>query len=88
MRLDKLLKNARLLKRRTAAKREADGGHVLVNGRPAKPGRDVGPGDVLTLREEDPMGRLTESDYEVLLEPLRPVPKGEEARYLRPLPRP
>ncbi|MGA2192265.1 MAG: RNA-binding S4 domain-containing protein [Nitrospirota bacterium] len=50
MRLDVFLKTSRLIKRRTVAKELSDQGSVLVGGVPAKPGREVRPGDVITLR--------------------------------------
>ncbi|MDR0898775.1 MAG: RNA-binding S4 domain-containing protein [Lactobacillaceae bacterium] len=49
MRLDKYLKNSRLVKRRTLAKEFADAGRVLVNGKVAKSATNVGSGDVLEL---------------------------------------
>ena len=49
MRLDKYLKNARLIKRRTVAKEACDGGRVTVNGRVAKAGTDVSVGDRLAI---------------------------------------
>lgn len=45
MRLDKYLKTARILKRRTVSKELADNERVYVNGRIAKPSTDVKPGD-------------------------------------------
>lgn len=50
MRLDKFLKVSRLIKRRTLAKEICDGGHVQVNGRPAKAGHEIKAGDILTIR--------------------------------------
>lgn len=50
MRLDKFLKVSRLVKRRTVAKQVADQGRIDINGRPAKSGTNVAPGDVLTIR--------------------------------------
>ena len=50
MRLDKYLKVSRLIKRRTVANDAADGGRVTVNGVPAKPSKDVKPGDVIEIR--------------------------------------
>src|SRR4051812_15409281 len=44
-RLDKWLWAARLLKTRALAAQAVKGGHVEVNGRPSKPGRDLRPGD-------------------------------------------
>lgn len=49
MRLDKFLKVARIFKRRSIAKQISKNGRVLINGRTAKPGSKVNPGDVLTI---------------------------------------
>lgn len=49
MRLDKFLKVSRIIKRRTLAKEVCDSGRVSVNGRPAKPGAEISPGDKLEL---------------------------------------
>ena len=49
MRLDKYLKVSRLIKRRTVAKEVCDAGRVMLNGRPAKAGSDILPGDVLQI---------------------------------------
>lgn len=49
MRLDKFLKVARIFKRRTIAKEVSKNGRVLINGRTAKPGSEVNPGDVLKI---------------------------------------
>ncbi len=77
MRLDLFLKNTRLAKRRSAAKALAGGGSVLLNGHPAKPGRDVRAGDVLTLLDDEGAPRRVR----VLAEAARPVPKGREGEY-------
>ena len=50
MRLDKYLKVARLIKRRTVANEACDNDRVTVNGRPAKASYDVKVGDVLETR--------------------------------------
>lgn len=50
MRLDKYLKVSRLIKRRTVANDAADGGRVMLNGAPAKPSKEVKPGDVIEIR--------------------------------------
>ena len=50
MRIDKFLKNSRLIKRRTVAKDACDAGRIDVNGKPAKAGTDVGVGDEVTIR--------------------------------------
>lgn len=49
MRLDKFLKNTRIIKRRTIAKDACNAGRVLLNDRVAKAGTEVSPGDVLTI---------------------------------------
>lgn len=50
MRLDKYLKTARLIKRRTVANEACDNGLVSVNGKPARASYEVKTGDVLSLR--------------------------------------
>ena len=49
MRLDKYLKVSRLIKRRTVAGEACDAGHVLVNGKAAKPSHTLKEGDVITI---------------------------------------
>lgn len=49
MRLDKFLKNSRIIKRRTVAKEACEQGHVSVNDKPAKPGTEVKPGDIIDI---------------------------------------
>jgi ribosomal 50S subunit-recycling heat shock protein len=84
MRLDLFLKNTHLLRQRSRAKALAEGGGVLVNGRPAKPARDVGPGDVLTFLgdEEQPAFRV-----EILREAPKPVPRQKTSECYRVLDR-
>jgi ribosomal 50S subunit-recycling heat shock protein len=50
MRIDKFLKNARLIKRRTIAKEACEQGRVFLNDRPAKPGAEVKLGDTVRIR--------------------------------------
>lgn len=50
MRLDKWLKNSRLIKRRTVANEACDAGRVTVGGRPVKASYEVKPGDILELK--------------------------------------
>ncbi len=61
MRLDKYLKVSRIIKRRTVANEACSGGRVTLNGKVAKPGADVKPGDILTIRFGEHLGR-----YEIL----------------------
>ena len=50
MRIDKFLKNSRIIKRRTVVKEACEQGRIEVNGRPAKPGTDVEVGDEIYVR--------------------------------------
>ena len=50
MRLDKYLKVARLIKRRTVANEACDNGLVTVNGKPARASYEVKEGDRISLR--------------------------------------
>lgn len=49
MRIDKFLKNSRIIKRRTVAKEACEQGRVLVNGKIAKPGTLVNIGDIIEI---------------------------------------
>lgn len=49
MRLDKFLKVSRVIKRRTLAKEICDRGQVEVNGRTAKAGTEIKPGDTVRV---------------------------------------
>ena len=50
MRLDLVLKQSGLIKRRTVAKELAERGRILINDRIAKPASEVKDGDILELR--------------------------------------
>ena len=52
MRLDKFLKVSRLIKRRTVANEACSAGRVLVNGKAAKAGTNVKPGDRIVKKDE------------------------------------
>jgi len=54
MRLDKWLWAARFYKTRSLAVQEIGKGRVQVNDQPAKPAREVAPGDLVCIRKEDP----------------------------------
>ena len=56
VRLDKFLKVSRIIKRRTVANEACAGGRVEINGRVAKPGADIKPGDRLTIRFGEHIG--------------------------------
>ncbi len=49
MRIDKFLKNARLIKRRTIAKEACDQGKIKINDKLAKPGSVVKKGDIVSM---------------------------------------
>ena len=50
MRLDLVLKQSRLIKRRTIAKELCDAGRISINGKVGKPSSEVNDGDVLELK--------------------------------------
>lgn len=49
MRIDKFLKNARLIKRRAIAKEACEQNRVKINDKVAKPGSEVQEGDIVSL---------------------------------------
>ncbi len=49
MRIDKFLKNSRIIKRRTSAKKACKSGRVLINSSRAKPGNEVTVGDKVEI---------------------------------------
>ncbi len=49
MRLDKYLKVSRIIKRRTVANEACGAGRVSVNGKTAKAGLEVKPGDIIEI---------------------------------------
>ena len=49
MRLDLVLKQTRIIKRRTIAKEVCDAGKIFVNGKVGKPSSEVNDGDILEL---------------------------------------
>ncbi len=49
MRIDKFLKNARIIKRRTIAKEACEQGRVSINGKQSKPGDEVKVGDIINI---------------------------------------
>ncbi len=49
VRIDKFLKNSRVIKRRTVAKEACDQGRVFVNGKPAKAGTELSVGDEVEI---------------------------------------
>lgn len=49
MRVDKFLKNARIIKRRTIAKEACEQERVLINDKVAKPGDNIRVGDIIQI---------------------------------------
>ena len=76
MRLDKYLKVSRIIKRRTVANEACSGGRVTLNGKSAKPGAEVKPGDIMTIRFGDHLGK-----YEVLAVPATVKKEGAADLY-------
>ena len=70
MRVDKFLKLSRIIKRRTVANEACDSSRVLINGKPAKPSKEVKVGDVIGVRFGD-----KEAFFKVII-----VPKGNVAK--------
>lgn len=50
MRIDKFLKNSRIIKRRTVAKEACDGKRVSINGKVVKSSEEVKVGDIIEIR--------------------------------------
>jgi ribosomal 50S subunit-recycling heat shock protein len=75
MRIDKFLKVARIIKRRTMANEACAGGRVLINGNSAKAATKVKTGDIIEIRFGNRLTKLK------VLETKEHVRK-EEAREL------
>ena len=58
MRLDKFLKVSRIIKRRTVANEACDAGRVTLNGKVAKAGAEVAPGDIIEARFGSSLARF------------------------------
>lgn len=58
MRIDKFLKNSRIIKRRTVAKIAADSGRVSINGKVAKAGTEVNVDDIVEIEFGDKIVKL------------------------------
>jgi len=88
MRLDVYLKQSRLIKRRSVAKESCDSGRVRVGGASSKPGREVKPGDVISLRfprrrlvvevVETPTGNVTKERATTLYRVVEDTKQEEE----------
>ena len=58
MRIDKFLKIARVIKRRTIANEAADSGRINVNGKTVKASYDVKKGDIVEIKFGDKISRF------------------------------
>ena len=58
MRIDKFLKVARVIKRRTVANEAADNGRISVNGKVVKPSYEVKVGDTVEIKFGDKISRF------------------------------
>ncbi len=75
MRLDKYLKVARIIKRRTIANEACDAGRVLVNDKVAKASLDVKIGDIIQVN-------LGNNSIKIKVTDVKEVIKKEEATNL------
>lgn len=75
MRIDKFLKNSRIIKRRTVAKEACDNGRITVNGKPAKAGLDITKGDKIKIT-------FGSSVMEVVVNELIESPRKEDAEKM------
>lgn len=55
MRIDKFLKNSRIIKRRTVAKEACDQGIVYINGKQSKAGDEIKVGDIVEIKFTKPL---------------------------------
>ena len=78
MRLDSYLSDTRLIKRRTQAKKACEAGAVYLDGKAAKSGKEVKPGQIITINFAN---RILE--VEVLEIPSRNVRKEEAKNFYR-----
>lgn len=78
MRLDSFLSDTRLIKRRTQAKQACESGKVFLDQRAAKPGKEVQPGQIITINFAN---RILE--VEILDIPRRNVRKEEAKNFYK-----
>ena len=84
MRLDKFLQNSRLVKRRTTANTLCNRGNIFVNKHPAKPGKMLKIGDLLTIISYRlPSEEAQELTYEILEIPTSNVSKARATTLYR-----
>ncbi|MBQ7463555.1 MAG: RNA-binding S4 domain-containing protein [Lachnospiraceae bacterium] len=79
MRLDKYLKVSRLIKRRTIANEACDAGRVSLNGKTAKAGTEVRPGDIIEISFGD---KTVKAEILKVVETVKKDEASEMFRYL------
>ncbi|MDL2220332.1 RNA-binding S4 domain-containing protein [Eubacteriales bacterium OttesenSCG-928-N14] len=77
MRIDRYLKMARIIKRRTVAQEACDTGRVSINGKTAKAGDRVKEGDVIGIRFGENLRR-----YQVLTVEESVLKQGKETVFV------
>ena len=77
MRIDKFLKMARVIKRRTVANEAADNGRISVNGKVVKASYEVNIGDIVEIKFGDKI-----SKFEILQIPSSQKITGEIIKIL------
>ena len=77
MRLDLVLKQSRLIKRRTIAKELCDAGRISINGKVSKPSSEVNDGDILSLKLGD---KLVRAKITYIYQGKKPIPTFEEIK--------
>lgn len=80
MRLDKFLKISRIIKRRSVANEACGLDRVTVNGKPAKPSKEISEGDIIGVRFGD-----KDVAFKVLLVPEKNVNKEEADALYEPV---
>jgi len=80
MRVDNFISDSGIVKRRTVAKELAEGGHITVNGRRAKPSHDVKIGDIIEITGKHQIDIRVRK-----LREGRSVPKDARAEYFEVL---
>jgi ribosomal 50S subunit-recycling heat shock protein len=78
VRIDKYLQLSGIIPRRSQAQEACDRGYVELNGRRAKPSASVGVGSRIQVQ----LGRRI-TTYEVLLLPVRPMPRARRSEAAR-----
>ena len=79
MRIDKYLKNSRIIKRRTVAKEACEQGRVSINSKLAKPGDKVKEGDIVQVNFASGFMKVE------VLEISHNVRKGDAIKLYKPI---